>query len=355
MGAISSTLSKHCRALEQPDPLTVYLAVFILVGVLVSYLPQHIKIIQYGTSEGLSPWWVLLGGLSSIAAIGNILTLPASRADMACCKEISGGACAAALLGVAQIGLQWACFMFSVMLFLIFFPTAPDLDISSSIASITSSPPPKRRDAIIVGSTTLCALLVVGITSIALVAAWPHHTQYWANFLGSIAGLLAAVQYVPQIWYTYRLGDVKSLSVITMLIQVPGAFLFSFSLWLRVGWGGWSTWLVYVVTGILQGILLAMAISYYVVSRRATREQVEAEEEEEVGNNDDILCASAAADGALLDTDMDERSPLLQNGSMKSKRNESTMRSTSTNRQFGMLYAATPPEQDSDRSSRFGG
>jgi len=368
MGAIPSALSKHCRALEHPDPLTVSLAAFILVGVLVSYLPQHIKIIQHGTSEGLSPWWVLLGGLSSIAAIGNILTLPASRADMMCCKEISGGACTAALLGVAQIGLQWACFMFmyavqryvifrrqlttdSVMLFLIFFPAVPEYDLSSSMASLPSSPPPKRRDAVIVGSTTLCTLLIIGITSIALVAAWPHHTQNWANLLGSIAGLLAAVQYVPQIWYTYRLGDVKSLSVITMLIQVPGAFLFSYSLWLRVGWGGWSTWLVYVITGILQGILLAMAISYYLASRRVARGE---EEEDEVGA-DDILCASAPADGAAIGTGVDERSALLHNGSKKGKAIQNTQRTTSRNRQFGMLYAATPPDQDSDRSSRCGG
>jgi hypothetical protein len=104
--------SSHCAALAHPNPFTVTLASIILIGVLVSYLPQHIKIIQLRTSAGLSPWWVLLGGLSSIAAIGNILTLPASRADVQCCSEISGGACAAALLGVAQIGLQWGCFMF---------------------------------------------------------------------------------------------------------------------------------------------------------------------------------------------------------------------------------------------------
>lgn len=108
----SSALSAHCDHLAHPAPATVFLAAILVVGILVSYLPQHAKIIQNRTSEGLSPWWVLLGGLSSIAAIGNILTLPASREDMRCCKEIGGGKCAAALLGVVQIGCQWACFMF---------------------------------------------------------------------------------------------------------------------------------------------------------------------------------------------------------------------------------------------------
>lgn len=101
-----------CSHLRDPNPYAVSLAAFILLGILVSYLPQHLKIISRRSSEGLSPWWVLLGGLSSIAAIGNILVLPRSRHDIGCCHEVSGGECAAALLGVAQIGLQWSCFMF---------------------------------------------------------------------------------------------------------------------------------------------------------------------------------------------------------------------------------------------------
>ena len=116
--------SSECKHLTSPNPYTVSLAAFILIGILISYLPQHHKIISRRSSEGLSPWWVLLGGLSSVAAIGNILTLPASRADVKCCKEVSGGACAAALLGIAQIGLQWGCFMFMFVL-----PSLPYLHI----------------------------------------------------------------------------------------------------------------------------------------------------------------------------------------------------------------------------------
>jgi uncharacterized protein with PQ loop repeat len=232
------------------------------------------------------------------------------------------------------------------MLYLIYFPTEPDL--VSSAASITSTAPPKRRDAVVVGVATLLALLVVGITSIAMVASFPHHTQGWANFLGTVAGVLAAIQYLPQIYYTFKIGDVKSLSIITMLIQVPGAFVFAFSLWLRVGWEGWSTWLVYVVTGILQGALLGLAISYYLARRSG-------EDEEE-----DIDAMDGAADESLPD----ERTRLLSTGSLGNGRpspqrirgSVGTHRSTTStsNRQFGMLYAATPPEHDSDSSEGSG-
>jgi hypothetical protein len=107
----ASNTSSHCAALASPNPFTVGLAGFLVLGILVSYFPQHAKNFRRRSSEGLSPWWVLLGGLSSIAAIGNILTLPASRTDIGCCKVLNGGECAAALLGVAQIGVQWTCFM----------------------------------------------------------------------------------------------------------------------------------------------------------------------------------------------------------------------------------------------------
>lgn len=85
---------------------------FILLGILVSYLPQHFRIINRRSSFGLSPYFVLLGTTSGTCAFANILVLPTSRADVACCKEISGFACFAGILGIAQVGVQWSCFTF---------------------------------------------------------------------------------------------------------------------------------------------------------------------------------------------------------------------------------------------------
>lgn len=226
------------------------------------------------------------------------------------------------------------------MLFLIFFPTEASVDLSSSTASLTKTPPPKKRDAVIVGSSMLTALFAVGIISIALVNSYPHHTQSWADTLGTIAGVLAMVQYLPQIYFTWRMGDVKSLSVVTMLIQVPGAFLFAFSLWLRVGWEGWSTWLVYIVTGVLQAIVLGLAITYYFRARR-----------QRLDENSYQSSIPSSRDG---DSEPSEQTALLGNGH-KNRPIHGTQRSSAsggnTNRQLSMLYAATPPEHDSDRSS----
>jgi uncharacterized protein with PQ loop repeat len=246
------------------------------------------------------------------------------------------------------------------MLFLIFFPA--ELDMTSSTASLTSTAPPKRRDALIVGVSTLSALLAVGIASLAMIAIYPHHTQTWANILGAVSTCLSTIQYLPQIWYTFRLGDIKSLSVGTMMIQVPGAFVFAFSLWLRVGWEGWSTWLVYIITGFLQGTLLALAISYWLARRRAGSD---ADGLAERDGEDGMI--SATEDAEDEEEEAHERSELLNgNGGRNGTARCGTARKDSTrngparainasarkgsNRQLDMLYSATPPEHDSDTS-----
>jgi hypothetical protein len=84
----------------------------ILVGLLISYLPQIIRIISRGTSEGISPYFILLGTTSATCGFANILLLKESRQDIGCCKELETFHCLAGLLGIAQLGVQLGCFWF---------------------------------------------------------------------------------------------------------------------------------------------------------------------------------------------------------------------------------------------------
>ena len=105
-----TTRSARCEALAHPNITNFLVSCLIVVGIVVSYLPQHYRIIARRSSEGLSPYFVLLGTTSGTCAIANILTLPTSRADIGCCKVNDSFSCIAGLLGIAQIGLQWASF-----------------------------------------------------------------------------------------------------------------------------------------------------------------------------------------------------------------------------------------------------
>ena len=187
------------------------------------------------------------------------------------------------------------------MLFLTFFQPSP----KSSHPHEPSSEPSNRREALTVGITLLTAIFVVFLTSLAVVfTSSTNIAQVWANILGTTAGILSMIQWVPQIYETWKRGSIGSLSILTMIIQVPGAFMFAFSLWLRVGWEGWSTWLVFVITGCLQGSLLGLAIYYWVIGRRQVREEVHQE---------------ITGEGVEEDA-VDERTGLLANGHGNVKR-----------------------------------
>ncbi|KAI1428251.1 ATP synthase F0 [Xylaria sp. FL1777] len=253
-------MEDRCQLLREGGFTNFFISILILLGILLSYVTQHYRIISRGSSEGISPYFVLLGVTSANAQFGNILTLPESRADVACCKEVSPFECTAGLLGIAQIGTQWACFTTILVLFLVFF-RRDDADIATE--ELERDPDkPSWRIALTVGGICLLHGLLVVIVTAAIAFGAPSYLRVWAHVLGSMAAVLAGIQYIPQIWTTYKLKHAGSLSILMMTIQTPGGLLFAASLAARLGWGGWSSWGVYVLTAIMQGIVLTMAIRY---------------------------------------------------------------------------------------------
>lgn len=77
---------------------------------LISYIPQWARIISRKSAEGLSTFYILLGSLSGVCAVGNILMLPSTEADMGCCTTNSKFACISGLLGTFQVIFGVACF-----------------------------------------------------------------------------------------------------------------------------------------------------------------------------------------------------------------------------------------------------
>ena len=100
---------------------------------------------------------------------------------------------------------------------------------------------------------------------------------------------------------------------------------------------------MYIVTGVLQSILLFLAITYFLADRRAGQEGIldGGALDEHSDEGDDRLGAG-----------VDETTALLANGN-KNTPIHGTQRSaasTESARRLGMLYSATPPDQDSDQS-----
>ena len=147
--------------------------------------------------------------------------------------------------------------------------------------------------------TTICginALLTLTVSFLVIHLA-PASLQGYASALGVAGTLLAGAQYFPQIFTTWRLQSVGSLSIPMMCIQTPGSFVFAGNLAARLGWAGWSTWGLFIFTGILQGTVLTMGISFTIRDRRKRKEM----ENRSAGN------------GHVVDGDEDEseETPLL--------------------------------------------
>lgn len=150
----------------------------------------------------------------------------------------------------------------SLVLFLVFFRRGED-DIDVDDEDLVPDPEqPTWRTAIGVAAACLVHGLFIVITTASLALGAPGYLGAWANMLGIMSAALAAIQYVPQIITTYKLKHAGSLSIPMMCVQTPGGLLFAASLGARLGWGGWSSWGVYVLTALMQGVVLAMAIKY---------------------------------------------------------------------------------------------
>ncbi|PGH10430.1 hypothetical protein GX51_00189 [Blastomyces parvus] len=259
---MKETLTPHCKALASPNPWNFALSLCILFGILLSYLPQHHRIISRRSSFGISPYFILLGTTSGTFSFANILVLPRSGEDIACCKEINGFSCFAGLLGIFQVGVQALCFSIILFLFVIYFPRSTPAILSKPSSTTT----PTFRIALIVTAICILQTIATAIIAIIIVVAHSDKRQFCANIFGICAAVLASIQYFPQIYTTFRLRRVGSLSIPMMCIQTPGSLVWAASLAARLGTEGWSSWGVYLVTALLQGTLLTMGIYFEYIS-----------------------------------------------------------------------------------------
>ncbi|KAL4071822.1 hypothetical protein V8B97DRAFT_1481451 [Scleroderma yunnanense] len=259
------------------------LTALLIFGLVVSYVPQHFRIIRAGTSVGFSPWFLLLGSTSSSAAMLNIITLqwPVIR----CCTEVNLGKCIEITSGVFQVGCQWLMFTLIFVFYMLYYP--PHLKYVELEIDAHDSRPVQRvranlksdewRLSVIVAWATAFHLTFVIFTTFFLLFTTasspdpsiprPHQIQLWATFLGVSSGILAAIQYAPQLQRTYSLKLVGALSIPMMIIQSPGGVVMAASIAMKPG-TNWTSWVMYAVSAIMQAILLFMCFAWKIRQRR---------------------------------------------------------------------------------------
>jgi uncharacterized protein with PQ loop repeat len=156
-----------------------------------------------------------------------------------------------------------------MLLFLIFFPRNGQSALGEEEEE--ESKTPTWKEAVLVLALSLVFIFIAIFGSVLFAYPLNSHIRQWANFLGVLATLFAAVQYLPQIYTTYRIQSVESLSVPMMCIQTPGSFVFAASLAARLGPQGWSAWGLFILTGCMQGVLLGMSLWFLWRDRRVQK------------------------------------------------------------------------------------
>lgn len=239
-----------CAVFQHPTVLSLSVGVVMALGIFGSYVPQHIKVIRRKSSEGLSPTYLLLGSLSALSAFINIYIVTMDVRD--CCRlSLNFFQCSNSMIGFIQILSQAiGCILIFI---LCVFATSNSL----------REPPINHHQLVIYFKIFIFYILINISILIFLTLITNNHDllMLFANISGLLSTLFALLQFLPQLLTTFNVKHPGSLSVPMMMIQTPGGFLWSYTLWAQPN-SVWSSWLPYFVSAILQLLLLSMCIYF---------------------------------------------------------------------------------------------
>lgn len=251
-----------CDSFKNPGVWDVGSAILLAFGIMASYIPQQIKIIRRKTLEGLSPYFLVLMNLGATCPFASLLLL-SNNLYHCCATEVTLFECGNGAMGLVQTGVACLGPLILITLGAIF-----------ARSSREEHEKAMRMLYVVLGFDAIVSILVV------LLFRRAQYFQVLANVLGSIALLLGILQYVPQLLTTYKLKHAGTLSIATMLIQMPGGYFWCITLMLRDG-ANWTAWGSLFAASTLQLVLMLMA-AYYTFSNSKSEAATEIEANEPI-------------------------------------------------------------------------
>jgi len=251
-----------------PSVLNIAVAVFLIVGIIVSYVPQYVAIIKRKSSEGLSVYMIAFSLLSSFLTTVNsgILKWP----SVICCGSLGFGHCMLNNLSTEQLITGLISLIIFFLIFLAYFPTQP-----TETQSRTDRIRLKRLAWIIFIVCIICGVfssVLGGVLYYKFNLSGTILEQYAAG-LGWISAACIVVQYSPQIFTTLRMKSAGSLSVLMLVLQMPGALLIIFFQGVLNG-ASYTTWAPYVFQAVQQLILIIICIVFYIRDRKKSKQTI---------------------------------------------------------------------------------
>jgi hypothetical protein len=239
--------------------------VVLVLGLVISYFFQFLSFFRLKSSKGMSSFSLGLALLSSMLTFTNFLIL--HWTTVICCACVDYGRCMTANLTPLQLFANVLSLLFVYSAFLWYYPLEP-----FSIYRLQR----KReylRAQIILGLVILIAL-IFSATSATLYYGLNLSAKTLATFgraIGILSAIVVVVQWTPQIFTTFQLGSAGSLSVVMLLIQLPGCLLTVF-FQAVIGGADITTWGPYLVSAINTMILIVMCGVFWLRNRNGVQE-----------------------------------------------------------------------------------
>jgi len=246
----------------EPTTINITVAVFLIVGTIISYIPQYVAIIKARSSEGIN-FLMLAMALSSgfLTAINSGIL---KWQSVVCCLGLNSAECIKNNLATEQLLSALLCSLVLYALFVVYYDIRPTLSETREVRA------KKKRISII----TFFGVLVGSIIISAVCGTLYYDVHLRGTILANVAqglgiasSILITLQWAPQIWTTYKLKDPGSLSIVMLLLQMPGALLVMFFQSI-LNSADVTTWAPYAFLFIEELILVVMCLYYTIRKKR---------------------------------------------------------------------------------------
>ncbi|KAJ5774699.1 hypothetical protein N7457_009595 [Penicillium paradoxum] len=278
------------------------LNLLLVLLILISYIPQYLRIHTFH-GDGISPTFILLRSVYAASSLANILVLPSAWKIQQGCREKSPiGKCMIEMMDSWQFAADW---IGSHIILILYLHYSSDRNLNllpeqeqredtphNQQEQVQEEQPSGWRKRSIPFKPAIIVVIVLEVIMLVpslFLAIKPRiqSTEYyilihfWSFGTVGLSSILSLVYSLPQLWCTWTLGRMGSLSMLAMAIQIPTYFLMAASLAVQYGrldevpilgrWlAAWNPWINLIIKGCQEAIMLALCI--YVYKKSATHE-----------------------------------------------------------------------------------
>ncbi|KAL0228397.1 hypothetical protein RCL1_004540 [Eukaryota sp. TZLM3-RCL] len=253
-----------CDPDADPRDSLVHLGVFsmligigLLFGLILSHVPQYIRIVKKNTSKGLSGTTLSLANLNHFnVALNSCIT---RIAPFQACSVVGFWKCFPTILSTLSLIGGFLSFYPVLILFLVYFPQK---DAKSS-----------RTHRLNVIFFLLFNLYAISVITLSYYLVKKNDRCYYivlelAYSVGLLSSIVNLWQWIPQIVTTYKRKGSGALSIIMIAVQAPGSALML--IFLILSKASFTTWASYFTSATQQLILLYLLV-FYTIRRKRRR------------------------------------------------------------------------------------